>query len=232
MTMNFVVDMTNSNYSQDIPGAIGLNQTLNIVGIPDPGTNPSTGDPFPSSTNFDITNPLPNSNIDITGGRFTYSPGNGDGGSLGAYTYFADGFDIYNVNWAAFCDPAQNPVSGCTNYGGVRGGMGGMGGAGGGGGMGGGAVAVPAPAPAPVGGGATMGGGTTGGGMGGGAMSLPAAASAASTLPATSFTARTTTTTFIGGATTSTSVFSTTSSTTSTTVNSGGSSAGGRGAQR
>lgn len=218
LTMDFTIDMTNSNYSQqDTPGTITLTQTIDIEGLPEPGNNPITGDPFPSSRNFDINNLGETSRVDITGGRYTYAAGPGDGQSRGAYTYFADGFDVYNVDWATFCDPAQNPVSGCTNYGGVRGGMGG-GGAGGGGGMGA-ALAIPAGTD-----GTTAGGGSTTASLTVGGAGATSGAQTSATLVT-----RTTTSTFLGGITTSTAIFTTTTSTTTSTArgSSGGAAGGG-----
>lgn len=180
--MNFSIDMSNSTYADmNTDPIISLTQTVDLPGVPDPGINPVTGQPLPRSDQFDINDPnLPNSKREITGGRFTYSSGSGDGGSLGAYNYFADSIDVYNVDWQSYCVPSQNPASRCTNYPSSRGGMGpgAMGGAMGGGGMGG---AAPAPATPPAAGGSTGGstgtgsmggGGSTGGGMGGGAMSV------------------------------------------------------------
>lgn len=146
MTMNFSVDMSNSNYGQmNNTAAVALTQSVVGTGAPAPGTNPATGKPFPSSENFNIDDVGPTAVRENTAGRFTYTPGGGDGGSMGTYQYFADTFDVYNIDWQSFCQPSQNPASNCTNYGGVRGGMGGGGGAGGG--MGAGVVAVAAPAP-------------------------------------------------------------------------------------
>ena len=197
VTLNFGLDMSTINYQTSAAGSITLTQAINEA-IPPPGVNPVTRAPLPNSSNFNIASAGPGSVVNITGGRYTYSPGAGDGGSLGAYSYFADRFDVYNVNWASYCDPAQNPVSQCTTYGGVRGGMGGAaaGGAAAGGGMGGAAAAAGGGAAAATGGGATMGGatggGTTagGGGMGGGG--------AVATTTTTS-TIATTTTTTVGG---------------------------------
>jgi len=157
VTVNFSIDMTNSNYrTSSTPGTIALTEAITGLNFPTPGANPTTGLPFPNSGSFDIKNLGTTANSIITGGRYTYAAGPNDGGSMGTYAYFADAFDVYRVNWQSYCVPAQNPASGCTNYPSVRGGMGGAGG----GGMGGGAAA-----PAPGGGGAAPGGGGMGGGM-------------------------------------------------------------------
>jgi hypothetical protein len=143
MQLDFSMDMRGITYNDmNTPGILSLTQTINDPDIPAPGANPGTGAPLPDSTFFDIAAIPDTATVNITGGRFTYTPGGGLGGSLGTYNYFADFFDLYGTDWVQFCDPAQNPVSGCTTYGGVRGGMGGGGmgggGGGGGGGMGGG----------------------------------------------------------------------------------------------
>lgn len=152
VTLNFAIDMSAINYTTSAAGAVTLTQAINEP-IPAPGNNPTTRSPLPSAINFNIANAGPGSSVNITGGRYTYSPGSGDGGSLGVYSYFADSFNVYSINWASYCDATQNPVSLCTKFGGVRAGMGMGGGApggamGGGGGMpGGGAGATMGGAP-------------------------------------------------------------------------------------
>lgn len=180
VVLNFAIDMSGINYTTSAPGTVTLTQVINEP-IPPSGNNPATRLPLPNSANFNIANAGPGSSVNITGGRFTYSPGAGDGGSLGVYNYFADSFNVYAVDWASYCNPTQNPLSLCVTYGGVRGGMGGAaagggmpGGAAAGGGMpgGGGATMGAAPVaatPAPgggttAGGGSTMGTGTSGDG--------------------------------------------------------------------
>ena len=154
VTLNFAIDMSATNYTTSAAGVLTLTQAVNEP-IPPRGTNPATRSPLPSATNFNIANAGPGSSVNITGGRYTYSPGSGDGGSLGVYSYFADSFNVYAINWASYCDATQNPVSLCTRYGGVRAGMG-MGGGAPGGAMGGGGGM-------PGGAGATMGGAPLGG---------------------------------------------------------------------
>lgn len=133
-TINFSVDMSAIAYTTSATaGKVSLVQSVNGgSSMPAPQTSPGGG-LLPSSSNFDISNVAATAQPVITGGRYTYSAGSGDGGSMGSYSYFADSFNPYNVNWQSFCDPAQNPASNCTNYGGTAGG--GMGGGGGGGGM-------------------------------------------------------------------------------------------------
>jgi hypothetical protein len=170
-TINFAIDMSSISYADATrAGTLTLQQTVTSPNFPAPQTLPQTNIALPDSANFNIAQALNNTSIRtingvtpqitqtpndrtnaITGGRYSYTPGGGDGGSLGVYSYFRDSFDVYNVNWAFFCDPAQNPVSACVKFGGVRGGAGAMGGAATGG--------------AATGGAAT--GGTAGGGMGG-----------------------------------------------------------------
>lgn len=124
-TINFSLDMSAIDYSTDnTPGQLALTQSVTSAGVPAQQTNPSTGTLLPDSGNFDVTQVGPSAKPSITGGRYTYTPGSGDGGSLGAYSYFADIFDPYNVNWAQYCDPAQNPTSNCTNFGSLSGGGG------------------------------------------------------------------------------------------------------------
>jgi len=140
LTINFQIDMTNSTYN-DIatPGILTLTQSLTSPGLPPVQVNPGTGAPLPDSGNFNITDVSATATSNITGGRYTYSTGTGDGGSLGTYTYFEDTYNVYTVDWASFCDPVQNPASNCVNFGGAfNGGMmgGGMGMMGGGMGMG------------------------------------------------------------------------------------------------
>lgn len=194
-TINFGIDMSGINYSDATrAGVLTLTQTVSGTNFPAAQTLPQSNIALPNSANFNIAQALsstsmhtvnggtpqitqtPNDRTNaVTGGRFTYAPGGGDGGSLGAYAYFRDSFNVYNVNWTSFCDPAQNTVSNCTNYGGVR-----TGGMGGGGGMGGTATTTTAAATTTTtsGSGATtstagttttttLAGSATGGGMGG-----------------------------------------------------------------
>ena len=152
-TINFGIDMSGISYSDaSRAGTLTLRQTVTGTNFPAAQTLPRTNIALPNSANFDIAQALsstsmhtvnggtpqitqtPNDRTNaITGGRFTYSPGTGDGGSLGPYAYFRDSFNVYNINWTDFCLNAQVTTSDCRTFGGVR--SGGMGG--GGGGMGG-----------------------------------------------------------------------------------------------
>lgn len=140
ITLNFALDMSAIGYStNNTPGKLTLAEAVTAAGIPAQQKNPITGALLPDSRNFDVSKVGPSAQPAITGGRYTYTPGSGDGGSRGTYAYFADHFDPYNVNWAQYCDPNQNPTSDCTNFGGLSGGMmGGTSTSSGGGGMGGG----------------------------------------------------------------------------------------------
>jgi len=147
-TVQFAIDMSTLGYSSNAQsGAVSLTQTIAGNTPTNIQTVPRTNAPILSSASFDInklaaiaatlgpgaTTPT----LDVTGGRYTYTAGGGDGGSLGSYSYFADSFNVYAVNWKQYCDPAQNTASNCTNYGGgSQGMMGGMAGGGGGGGGG------------------------------------------------------------------------------------------------
>lgn len=117
----FSVDMSSIGYSTN-NAAVPIVNTLTLTA---PGIPAGSG-------NFDIEKFTATRKVEA--GKYIYTAGTGDGGSFGTYTYVAGRFDVYGLDWLAFCDPAQNPVSGCANFG--RGGM--MGGGMGGGGMGGG----------------------------------------------------------------------------------------------
>ena len=120
-SINFSIDMSTIGYNtSSTAGVVALSQTVTSANMPGQQQNPGGGI-LPSSSNFNIATVGATAQSIITGGRYTYSPGGGDGGSMGSYTYFADSFNPYNVNWASFCDPAQNPISNCTNYGGGAG---------------------------------------------------------------------------------------------------------------
>lgn len=123
-TINFSLDMSALAYtSSATAGQLALAQTVN-GGSQMPATQQRPGGgTLPSSSGFNVSNVAATAQVVVTGGRYTYSAGSGDGGSMGTYSYFADSFNPYNVNWASFCDPAQNTASNCTNYGGSAGGM-------------------------------------------------------------------------------------------------------------
>lgn len=129
LASTFSLDMSTLGYTgpQNTPGAIVNRQIVTSPGIP------------ADSANFNIADFATTRNV--TGGRYTYTPGTGDGGSAGTYRYIdATPPPPTAIDWPSFCDPAQNTASRCVTFGrqGMMGG-GGMGGGGmGGGGRGGG----------------------------------------------------------------------------------------------
>lgn len=213
--INFTMDMSAIAYNTNsTPGKLTLTQQVIGQNFPTQQRNPVTGTLLPDSGNFDVTKGGAGARPTITGGRYTYSPGSGDGGSLGSYTYFADRFDPYNVNWAQYCDPAQNPTTNCTTFGSI----GGMGGGGMGGSTSGGM------------GGSTS-SGSTSGGMGGstsGGMSTTTVGSTTTTTLSSGGSSggmmggSSATTTTSAVTTTSTTAQSTTTTTTTSTLSSGG----------
>lgn len=204
MTSNFVIDMSKIDYNTTSKIApITLTQTINSADLPVQQGN------YPDSKNFDINNFT--GTRTVTGGRYTYNAGSGDGGSAGTYTYFADGFDVYGVDWRSFCDPNQNP-SGCS-FGGNAGGM--MGGTSGG--MTSGTTTTTAGATTTT---TTL---SSGGGMGGSGTTTTTAATTTSTTASSSTTTTTTTTSgggMGGSGTTTTTITTTTTTTTSSSTTS------------
>ena len=45
----------------------------------------------------------------VSGGRYTYTPGNERQGSLGIYQYWDGGFNMENIKWETYRDPFTNP---------------------------------------------------------------------------------------------------------------------------
>ena len=45
----------------------------------------------------------------VNGGRYTYILGSGQDGSLGTYEYWDGGFNMENIKWETYRDPAINP---------------------------------------------------------------------------------------------------------------------------
>ncbi len=121
----FSLDMSALGYTgtQNTPGTIVNKLVVTSPGLP------------AGSANFDIADFAATRNV--TGGRYTYTPGTGDGGSAGRYSYAGGPLTTTVIDWPAFCDPAQNAASRCVTFGrqGMMGGGGGMGGGGMGGGM-------------------------------------------------------------------------------------------------
>ncbi len=108
--LGFDVDMSNSDYTTfAAPAQFSNTMTLSRAdGIGD----------------FDMTTDAPQANI--TAAQFSYNEGSGHGGSAGDYSYAADGFDVYGVDWSSYCDPSQNSDHDCSFGGGMMGGMMGM----------------------------------------------------------------------------------------------------------
>lgn len=116
LAATFSLDMSALGYTgtQNTPGAIVNKLVVTSPGLP------------AGSANFDIANFAATRNV--TGGRYTYTPGTGDGGSAGKYSYAGGPLTTTVIDWPSFCDPAQNPVSRCVTFGrqGMMGGGGGM----------------------------------------------------------------------------------------------------------
>lgn len=87
MFATFRIDMRNSTYSDmNTPGVI---------------TNTfAFSDPFARS--FDMARDAPNAHV--TGGRYTYTNGAGNGGSQGTYNYVEGGGGITTSDWTVFMD--------------------------------------------------------------------------------------------------------------------------------
>ncbi len=114
--LTFDLDMSNGSYANFTAPSL-FNNTFTLSGF--------------GGADFDMTNNAPQANV--TAGQFIYTDGNGDGGSNGTYSYAGGDFDVYAVDWLAYCDPSQNSDHNCNFSRGGGGGMGGMGGGGGGG---------------------------------------------------------------------------------------------------
>ena len=117
----FDLDMTNAGYDNP-SNPVTLINTFEIIDGSDPA----------GFATFDMR--VDGQNVFTTAGRFSYTPGGGAGGSSGTYTYEDGGFPVEDIDWLAYCDPAQNPDHQCVfspgggAMGGMGGGMGGMGG--------------------------------------------------------------------------------------------------------
>lgn len=103
----FIMDMSAINYSTNsIAGTV--TNTLRFI------------NPDASGGNFDMTTDKQASNV--TGGRYTWSPGFSSGQSNGTYSYADGGAPLNTVDWKAFYNPTQNtcwsyssgPNAGCT----------------------------------------------------------------------------------------------------------------------
>ena len=115
VTSRFVADMRGSTYSDMNKDAVVTNTlVVNDSGLPVQG-----------GADFDMSfAQKPN----VTAGKYIFKPGDGwsapsdplgllgwdVNGSIfdpGTYTYLEGGFDVLNVDWTSFFDPAQNPNS-------------------------------------------------------------------------------------------------------------------------
>lgn len=101
--INFVMDMTNSNFdTATTPGNMTNKLTVNDAGFNDipafPDNFPSTTTP-PDSQQFDVA--LDGSNVHVTGGTYRYV-------SWGQYEGEGKGFDVFAYDWDKPVDPAQN----------------------------------------------------------------------------------------------------------------------------
>ncbi len=108
MTSHFEADMTNSTYSDS--SSVGT--IINQQSVLDPNLPGA-------SANFDLAD-FPSANI--TAGLYRHNTGSGSG-EFKTYSYAEDGFDVYDVTWIDYCDPAQNPDHDC-DIGGSNGGGG------------------------------------------------------------------------------------------------------------
>lgn len=119
LTLRFIADMRNSDYSTDSTAGI-ITNTLTFK------------DPLAAAGNFNsMTDATPGAHV--TAGRFKYNAGSSSwsGSSPPTYSYVEAGFDAAAVNWASFRDPSQNfnlPKAGNSGKSGGGGGGGGGGG--------------------------------------------------------------------------------------------------------
>ena len=109
--INFVLDMTNSNFdTATTPGVMTNRLKVNDAGfndIPDfPDNFPSTTTP-PDSQQFDVA--LDGKDVRVSGGKYRYI-------TWGQYEGEGKCFDIYAYNWNKPVDPLQNAghLYGCT----------------------------------------------------------------------------------------------------------------------
>ncbi len=105
----FVLDMSNSNYATSTTPGLMTN-TLTLLGTNAPPGNFNAG---ATATNFTTANAQ---NLNITGGRYSYTAGTGWAGSgttatysAGSYTYADNGsVNLTTLDWNSFRDPADN----------------------------------------------------------------------------------------------------------------------------
>ncbi len=104
LLLNFEADMSAINYSTlATPGDVAINLQLLQDAFTDAGNYDSTIIPDFFSDNANVVR-------DVTAGRYTYTPGTGNGGSAGTYIYSdGGGYVQYRANEHLFRDPALNP---------------------------------------------------------------------------------------------------------------------------
>ncbi len=115
VTSRFMADMRGLTYSDMNKDAV----VTNTLALNDPGL------PVKGGADFDLSFAQKSN---VTAGKYIFTPGagwsapldptgsqgwNADGSTFdpGAYTYSEGGFDVLNVDWTSFFDPAQNPRS-------------------------------------------------------------------------------------------------------------------------
>lgn len=97
ISAEFSLDMRAIGYDDDTVAGTMVN-TMAFIG------------PDSALGSFDMATDVQHSNV--TGGRYTYTDGNGVAGSAGSYNYVDGGFDPMNRNWEAYFDTgADNPWS-------------------------------------------------------------------------------------------------------------------------
>lgn len=104
---NFVMDMSNSNYSTDsIAGVMTNTLDITVLGMPE-----GVGDfVFTPSAGSNITAGRYKANRKVINNYELWPGGWTMKNMYSEYVYFDGGIDpVLNVNWAAFRDPAQNP---------------------------------------------------------------------------------------------------------------------------
>ena len=110
-----VIDMSNSNYDQiNVAGSVDIHTVI-------------TDAAFPGGES-DFLLSRDGGQVDVSAGKFTYTPSSEIGGSLGQYDYTDSDFDVYSVDWLEFCEPSQNPQHDCNFDSSSRGSRGGRGG--------------------------------------------------------------------------------------------------------
>lgn len=114
MLSSFRIDMSNSGYNTNSESGLVTNElrfvTSDLV-FREAAYYHSSDSPTPSFA--DLPTARKNVKQEVTGGRYTYTPGSGPGGANGTYLY-ADGGDFYieDVDWNSYFDVTEaNPWS-------------------------------------------------------------------------------------------------------------------------